>query len=43
MSEVLMMPGIIFFGKPKRDLDVLPPINGALELHITRANYQPKI
>ena len=27
----------------KRDLDVLPPTHGALELHITRANYQAKI
>ena len=31
------------FMKTKRDLDVLPPAHGALELHITRANYQAKI
>ena len=31
------------FAKAKSDLDVLPPIHGALELHITRANYQAKI
>ena len=29
--------------KAKRDLNVLPPTHGALELHITRANYQAKI
>ena len=29
--------------KVKRDLDVLPSTHGALELHITRANYQVKI
>ena len=29
--------------KAKHDLDVLPPAHGALELHITRANYQAKI
>ena len=38
-----MMPAIVFFVKAKRDLDVLPPFHGALELHITRANYQAKI
>ena len=37
------MPGIVFFVKAKRDLDALPPTHGALELHITRANYQAKI
>ena len=31
------------FVKAKHDLDVLPPTHGALELHITRANYQAKI
>ena len=31
------------FVKVKRALDVLPPIKGELELHITRANYQAKI
>ena len=31
------------FVKVKRDLDVLPPTHGALELHITRTNYQAKI
>ena len=31
------------FVKKKRDLDVLPPNHGVLELHITRANYQAKI
>ena len=31
------------FVKAKRDLDVLPPTHGALELHITKANYQSKI
>ena len=31
------------FIKAKRDLDVLPPTHGVLELHITRANYQDKI
>ena len=31
------------FLKAKRDLDVLPPTHGSLELHITRANYQAKI
>ena len=29
--------------RTKRDLDVLPPTHGALELHITRTNYQAKI
>ena len=29
--------------KVKRDLEVLPPAHGALELHITRAIYQAKI
>ena len=43
MSEVLMMPGIVFFVKAKCDLDVFPPTHGALELNITRANYQAKI
>ena len=42
MSEVLMMPGIVYV-KAKRDLDVLDPTNGVLELHITRANFQAKI
>ena len=28
------------FVKAKCDLDVLPSTHGALELHITRANYQ---
>ena len=32
-----------FFVKAKQDLDVLHPTHGALELHITRANYQAKI
>ena len=31
------------FVKVKRALDVLPPTNGALGLHITRANDQAKI
>ena len=31
------------FMKAKRDLDVLPPTHGALELHIIRANYEAKI
>ena len=31
------------FVKEKRDLDVLPPTHGALELHIINANYQAKI
>ena len=31
------------FVKAKRDLDVLLPTNGAIELHIKRANYQAKI
>ena len=31
------------FVKAKRDLDVLPQSLGALELHITRANYKAKI
>ena len=43
MSEILVMPGIVFFVKAKRDLDVLPPTHGALELHITSAIYQAKI
>ena len=29
--------------KVKRDLDVLPPTHGALDLHITTANYQAKV
>ena len=29
--------------KAKRDLDELPPTHGAIELHITRANYQANI
>ena len=29
--------------KVKCDQDVLPPTHGALEVHITRANYQAKI
>ena len=32
-----------FFVNAKRDLDVLPPTHGALELQITNANYQAKI
>ena len=43
MSEVLIMPGIVFFMKAKRDKDGLPPNHGALELHITRVIYQFKI
>ena len=43
MPDILMIPGIVFFVKAKRDLDVLLPTHGALELHITRANYQVKI
>ena len=31
------------FVKAICDLNVLPPTHGALELHITRANYQAKI
>ena len=31
------------FVKAKLDLDVLPPTHGALEVHITRENYQVKI
>ena len=33
------------FVEAKRDLEVLPPTHGALELHvhITRANFQAKI
>ena len=31
------------FVKAKRDPDVLPPTQSALELHITRANYEAKI
>ena len=31
------------FVKVKCDQDVLPPTHGALEVHITRANYQAKI
>ena len=31
------------FVKAKRGLDVLPLTHGALELHISRANYQAKI
>ena len=42
MSEVLMMLGSLFL-KAKRDLDVLSPTHGALELHITRVNYSTKI
>ena len=30
------------FVKAKRDPDVLPPTQSALELHITRANYEAK-
>ena len=37
MLEVLMMPGEVFFVKVKRNLHVLPPTHGALQLHITRA------
>ena len=36
MTVVLMMPGTVFFVKVKRDLEVLPPTHGALELYITR-------
>ena len=43
MSEVLMMRSVVFFVKAKSYLDVLLQIHGALELHITRANYQAKI
>ena len=35
--------GHSLFVRAKRDLDVLPPTHGALELHIIRANYQAKI
>ena len=38
-----MMPSIALFVKTKCDLDVLPPTYGALELHITRTNYEAKI
>ena len=31
------------FVKVKRDLDVLPPTHGTLELYINRTNYQAKI
>ena len=41
MSEVLMMPGMVIF-KGKRDLNVLPSTQSALEIHITRANYPAK-
>ena len=33
----------IMFSKGKRDLQKLPPTNGALKLHYARANYQAKI
>ena len=33
----------MIFVKAKRDIDVLPPTHGVLELHITRTNYQAKI
>ena len=42
MSEVLMMPEMVIF-KRKRDLDVLPLTQSALEIHITRANYPAKM
>ena len=42
MSEVMMMPGIVFC-ESETVLDVLPPTHVALELHITRAHYQAKI
>ena len=29
--------------KANHDLDALPPTHGALELHITKANYQAKV
>ena len=32
MSEVLMMPGIVFLCS-ETCLDIVPPIHGALELH----------
>ena len=38
MSEVLMMPEMVLL-KGKRDLDVLPSTQSALEIHITRVNY----
>ena len=31
------------FVRAKRDLEMLPPTHGALEVHITRTNYQAKI
>ena len=31
------------FAKAKRDLDILPPTNYALELHIKSQNYQAKV
>ena len=43
VSRVLIMPGICFFVKAKRDLEMLPPTHHALELHIKRQNYQDKI
>ena len=32
----------IIFVKVKRDLEMFPPTQSALELHITRANYRAK-
>ena len=43
ISKVFMMPGIVLFVKTKHDLEVLHPNHDALELHITRANYQANI
>ena len=36
------MPGIFFYVKAKRDLEMLPPTHHVLELHIKRQNYHDK-
>ena len=42
-KDVRGVNDVRLFVKAKRDLDVLPPTHGALELHITNANNQAKI
>ena len=39
ITEVLMIPGIILC-ESKNNIDVLPITHVALELHISRTNYQ---
>ena len=43
VSRVSIMPGIVFFMKAKRGLEMLPPTHYVLELHVKRPHYEAKI